>query len=166
MKPNIRPVRLLLKALIIFVILNAAFAALDPPVGQLSVYNWLVSRRERLPAVDPAGQDFRIGDINALFASDVISSQSETSGEYRVLLLGDSQTWGFLVPPSQTLAAYLNQRDSTACKRSLRFYSVAYPTPSVLRDLFYLHEALQYKPDLVIWMVTLESFKPRSIRRR
>jgi hypothetical protein len=114
--------------------------------------------------VNPAGQDFRIGDVDALFRAHVISASVKPPGEYRVLLLGDSQTWGWLVPPFQTVAEYLNERrDWAGCHRNVRFYDLAYPFPSVLRDFFYLHEALPYKPDMVIWMVTQESFSPRPI---
>ena len=39
---TIRPFRLLMKALIVFAILNVAFAVFNPPVGELSVYGWPV----------------------------------------------------------------------------------------------------------------------------
>ncbi len=163
MNDGVHPIRLVLKALGIFVILNAAFAGLHPQIGRLSIFNKVVSGRARLPAVNPAGQDFRIGDVDALFSAHVISGTVKSPGEYRVLLLGNSQTWGWLVPPSQTVAEYLNQRDWAGCHQNIRFYNLAYPFPSALRDFFYLHEALPYKPDMVIWMVTLESFSPRPI---
>jgi hypothetical protein len=44
-----RPVYLLIKALILYVLANLVFAYFDPAVGRLSVYNWLVPGRQRVP---------------------------------------------------------------------------------------------------------------------
>ncbi len=43
-----------------------------------------------------------------MFASHEISAGAKPADEFRVILIGDSSTWGFLLPADQTLAAYLN----------------------------------------------------------
>ncbi len=160
---DIHPLRVLLKAVVIFVMLNLIYAAIDPPVGRLSIYNWLVKGRERLPYGGPPGSyNVSIDDLSADFAVHVISGQEKSNQEYRVLLLGDSQTWGWLRKPSETLTARLNDAHLSACGKRLRFYNLAYPVPSVIRDFLILREALRYKPDAVIWLLTLNSLTSGS----
>jgi hypothetical protein len=67
--------------------------------------------------------------------------------------------WGFLLKPNQTLSAYLNAAKLTAPDgRPVRVYNVGYPTMSLTKDLLMLDEAMHYQPDMVVWLVTLESF--------
>jgi hypothetical protein len=40
-------------------------------------------------------------------------------------------------------------------------YNLAYPIMSLTKDLLLLDEAMQYQPDMIVWLVTLESF-PRE----
>jgi hypothetical protein len=44
--------------------------------------------------------------------------------------------------------------------RSLTFYNLGYPILSLSKDLLLLDEALAYQPDLIVWLVTLDSFAP------
>ena len=80
-------------------------------------------------------------------------------GEYRVFLIGDSSTWGFLLPSDQTLAADLNAAGYTLSDgRQVKVYNLGYPVMSLTKDLLILSRAMQYDPDLIVWPVTLESF--------
>jgi hypothetical protein len=153
------PLRVLIKALVIFAALNLVFAELNPPVGRLSVYNWLVKGRQRFPVQRPGGAgNLSVDDLDALFASHIISNGHKASREYRVIVLGDSQTWGWDSTPPQTLVGQLNRAKRFACGVQLNSYNLGQPVTSVLRDFVVLHKALEYKPDLVIWMVTTNSF--------
>jgi hypothetical protein len=40
----------------------------------------------------------------------------------------------------------------------MQFYNLGYPVMSLAKDLLLLSYAINYQPDLVIWLVTLESF--------
>ncbi len=42
--------------------------------------------------------------------------------------------------------------------KQVRVYNLGYPTMSLTKDLLMLSCALRYQPDLIIWLVTLESF--------
>jgi hypothetical protein len=90
-------------------------------------------------------------------------ARAKASDEYRVILIGDSSVWGYLLDPTQTQAACLNQNQiglTTPSGRSLRFYNLGYPTLSVMKDLLVLRHALAYQPDAVIWSTTLASLYP------
>ena len=50
------------------------------------------------------------------------------------------------------------QMRSTACGKTVHAYNLGYPTLSLLKELMLLDHALQYQPDMVIWLTTLESF--------
>jgi hypothetical protein len=62
----------------------------------------------------------------------------------------------------QTLSAQINQNELiTGDGRSVRSYNLGYPTMSVTKDLMILERGLLNHPDLIIWLVTLESL-PRA----
>jgi len=153
----------LVKALILFFIINIVFAAWYPMpgLGRLSAYNRIFPGRLRLPYSDDPQQAYSLSLFNpeAMFASHIISAGSKTPGEYRVILVGDSSIWGFLLPNDNTLAAYLNKSNlSLPDGRRVVVYNLGYPVMSLTKDLFILSYAVRYQPDLIIWPFTLESF--------
>ncbi len=156
-----------IKGLILFVIANGLFALLDPSalLGRLSAYNVLVPGRDRLPYGENPDQSYNLSlnNLDALFAAHQIAGTPKAADEYRVLLVGDSAVWGVLLKPDETLSGYLNAAQyRTASGKRIRVYNVGYPIQSLAKDLLLLHYALRYQPDLVIWMVTLESFAPNQ----
>jgi hypothetical protein len=93
-----------------------------------------------------------------MFASHEINAGDRPQDEFRVLILGDSSVWGFLLNPDQTLSAMLNDRNyRTSQNHPMRCYNLGYPTMSVMKDLLLLDYARHYEPDLILWFVTLES---------
>jgi hypothetical protein len=152
----------ILKALLLLVILSLGFAWMDPiqALGSISLYNHLFPGRLRLPFGEDFEKSYNISilQLEAMFASHEISMNHKPEDEFRVLLLGDSSVWGFLLPPDQTLSAALNDRRfSTSSGRPLRFFNFGYPTMSVMKDLVLLDFAQRHEPDLILWFVTLES---------
>jgi lysophospholipase L1-like esterase len=149
------------KGLILFGLFNLVFLLTTPPYGKLSLYNVLFAGRLRLPYSDQPAQSYNvtITNLDAMFKSHILSGTPKTSEEYRVLLIGDSATWGYLLPPHQTLAAFLNQANlRTPQNQRMVFYNLGYPVMSLLKDTLLLERGLEYQPDLVLWFVTLESF--------
>jgi hypothetical protein len=49
MIPEVHPLRVLLKAILLFIVFNVAYALVDPPAGKISLYNHLISGRLRFP---------------------------------------------------------------------------------------------------------------------
>lgn len=159
-------IRVAIKAGLLFLALNMLWALFDPlPIlGKLSIYNALVPGRVRLPYGENPAAAYNLSLYNqpAMFASHELAGSPKSSTEYRVILIGDSSTWGYLLPPEDTLAAYMNALQlRTPDGRLLRAYNLGYPVMSLTKDLLILSKAMDYQPDLVIWLVTLESF-PRS----
>jgi hypothetical protein len=96
-----------------------------------------------------------------MLASHVIA-RPKAADEYRVLLIGDSSAWGWLLKPSDTLAAQLNALGlKRADGRRVVVYNLGYPIMSLTKDLLLLDEAMQDAPDAVLWPVSLASF-PRD----
>ena len=152
-----------LKAIALFVLLNLLFAGLYPvqSLGHLSAYNHIFPGRLRLPYGENPSVAYNLSlyNLEAMFASQEISSASKRQGEYRIILIGDSSTWGFLLPPGKTLAASLNDlKLSLPDGRLLQAYNLGYPVMSLTKDLLILSYALRYEPDLIVWPLTLESF--------
>ncbi len=150
------------KALLLFVAVNLLLAAGDPlPVlGRLSAYNVLFPGRLRLPyGEDPArSYNLSLFNLEAMFASHEIA-RAKAADEYRVVVLGDSSVWGFLQRPEDTLTAQINAAGARlADGRRVHAYNLGYPILSLTKDLLLLSRARAYRPDLIVWLVTLESF--------
>ena len=153
----------LLKAFGLFIAANVLFAFTNPlpALGRLSAYNGLFAGRVRLPFGERPDLAYNLSlfNLDAMFASHAIAGGSKPADEYRVVLVGDSSTWGFLLRPEETLSALLNARGlATRSGKQVRVYNLGYPTMSLTKDLLMLSRALHYQPDLIIWLVTLESF--------
>jgi lysophospholipase L1-like esterase len=159
-KSRIRLFPVLLKATLIFALFNFAFPFWENiSLAKFSLYNSVFPGRERLPYGEvPESYSLSLFDIEAMFASHVIDGAKKAPDEYRVLLIGDSSIWGTLLRPQETLAGQLNANAVVACGRTVRAYNLGYPTLSLLKELMLLDHALQYQPDMVIWLTTLESF--------
>ena len=168
MKADVRPPRVLLKASFLFVAFNLIFALLDPPVGKLTLYNSIVPGRLRFPYEDQPAFYF-VGynapiydDFDAMFGAHVISKRKPPD-EFRLLLLGDSATWGFGLRPDETLSEQLNRLQLQTCDgRKVRAYNLGYPFSYLTRDLLILDKALAYQPDMILWLITLSTLEPKA----
>lgn len=156
-----RPIRIVLMALAMFVAANVIFAALDltPQIARLSAYNAVFPGRERLPFGNDISQSCNliVNNLDAMFASHEIAAGAKPTNEYRVVLIGDSSVWGVLLKPEETLAAQLNALGMNKTGKKVRAFNLGYPDFSLAKDLLVLNRALAYQPDLVIWLVTLNS---------
>lgn len=157
--------RIVLKAAVLFVLCNIIFAVLQPmeALGRISLYNTLLPGRERFPyGENPAlSYNLSLNNIPAMFASHIIS-RPKAADEFRVLLIGDSSTWGWRLENKDTLAGQINAGNyRTGDGRRVVAYNLGYPIMSLLKDVMLLWEARHYQPDMIVWLVTLESF-PRD----
>lgn len=149
-----------LKGLAIFLLLTVILGAIPADsLGRVSIYNHLVPGRPRLPFGETPQRSYNLSlyNLEAMFASHEIAKEKPAE-EYRVILLGDSSVWGTLLKPEETLAGRLNALQMQLCGKSARFYNLGYPTISLAKDVLILQRALQEKPDLAIWVTTLEAF--------
>jgi hypothetical protein len=153
---------LLLRVLVFFVVLNALFALANPvpALGNVSLYNSVFPGRQRLPYGDDPARAYNLSlfDLNAMFASHEVA-RPKPADEFRVLMIGDSSTWGWFLENKDTLAGLLNAKNlRTGDGRRVRVYNLGYPIMSLMKDVLILEEAMQYQPDMIVWPVTLESF--------
>jgi len=151
------------KALLLFLAINLLFILTNPlPVlGRLSAYNHLFPGRKRLPYGENPQRSYNLSlnNLEAMFASHELDGKTKAEDEYRVIIIGDSSTWGFLLQPNQTFTSVLtNAGISLSDGRRIKAYNLGYPVMSLAKDLLILSLAMRYQPDLVIWPLTLESF--------
>jgi hypothetical protein len=159
--------RVFIKGLLLFILVNVLFSILQPVpyLGKFSAYNLLFPGRKRLPYGDDPSRSYNLTlfQMEALFASHEISAGHKSADEFRVIVIGDSSTWGFLLQPDQTLSGQLNSLGYILPDgRKLHAYNLGYPGLSLTKDLLILSYALKYDPDLVIWAMTLESFPEKK----
>jgi hypothetical protein len=157
--------RVLLKAAVMFIAANLIFAVIEPlpTIGRASVYGWLVPSRPRLPYGENSAQAYNLSlmSLDAMFATHDIT-HPKAADEYRVLVLGDSATWGILQRPEETLVRKLNATGlQTSDGKHMIFYNLGYPTMSLIKDVMLLDYALRYQPDALVWAFTAQSF-PRQ----
>ena len=160
---NVSIPRVLLKAAILFVAINLLLSTFNflPAYGRLTLYNWLLPGRQRLPYGDDPQRayNFNLFSLEAMFASHQLAGVPKAADEYRVLVIGDSSVWGFLLENEDTLTGALNAAALRAADgRRVVFYNLGHPTISLTKDLMILDLAMAYDPDLVLWPVTLEAF--------
>ena len=149
--------RVVIKAAVLFALFNLIFAVLQPmdALGSIS----LATQRQRLPyGEDDRAYNLSLNNLPAMFASHEVSSP-KVDDEFRVLLIGDSGNWGILLKPEETLAGYINaagyQLDDG---RTVKAYNIGHPIMSLTKDLMLLDYAMDYAPDMIVWLTTLESF--------
>jgi hypothetical protein len=157
--------RVLIITFMLFVACNVIFALINPmeTLGRASLYNTVLPGRERLPYGEDSAKSYNLSTSNipAMFASHVIA-RPKASDEFRVIVIGDSGTWGWLLENEGTLAGRINAQNlSTVDGKRIVAYNLGYPIMALTKDVMILEEALKYQPDLIVWPVTLESF-PRT----
>jgi len=163
MRSEVHPLRVLIKALLLFTIINMVYALVDPPFYELSVYNSLLPGRVRMPfgsANNPYA--VMVDDVDTMFASHLISAP-KGSTEFRVALIGDSSVWGEGIAAQETISVQWNNAGVTCGNRDIKVYNLGYPHPSVIKDLVVLDKVIETKPDLIIWFVTLNTLIPRRL---
>ncbi|MBN1305805.1 MAG: hypothetical protein JXA13_15310 [Anaerolineales bacterium] len=139
------------KGILLFLLFNALFALWNPAIDRLTIYNTLLPGRERLTYAYT-----RVYTLDALFAPHIISSQTKQADEYRIVLIGDSSTYGTNLKSEETVAARLQNAAPPLCNnKHIRAYNLGYHQALVSKDLLILSKSLQYQPDLIIWMTTL-----------
>lgn len=153
----------IVKTIVLFAACNLLFLAAGSgeSLGRNSLYNRLYPGRERLPwSENPeAAYNLSLNNLDAMFASHRIAGDVKGEQEFRVVVIGDSSVWGFLLSNQESLTGQLNQLElETGDGKSIEVYNLGYPTISLTKDLVLLDRALAYQPDLIVWMVTLESF--------
>lgn len=154
---------ILIKGILFFMVLNFALGLIPSgsSIGKISFYNWLFPGRVRLPFGENPDEAYNLSmyDLEAMFASHEINNGEKPENEFRIILIGDSATWGTLLRPDETLSGLINSDQWKTCDgKDVRAYNLAYPSMSLTKDLMILEKALSYAPDLIIWPVTLESF--------
>ena len=150
-----------LKGLALFLVLDLAVVGINlAGLGKASLYNSLLPGRLRFPFGEDSAQSYNLSlfNLDAMFASHIIAAEQKPAGEYRVIVIGDSSTWGILLRPEQTLAGQLDAAGLRLCGKTVRVYNLGYPTISLTKDLMVLEYAMRYQPDLIIWPLTLEAF--------
>lgn len=157
MNTEVNPLRVLIKALSLFVILNILYAVGDPQAGSVSGYNAIFPGRTRLPfGISGDPYTVTVDYVDAMFSSHLIAAPKR-NGEYRVALIGDSSIWGENLGAYEVISEQWNQLGIRCGEKSIRAYNLGYPHPSIVKDLVILEKATEYEPDLIIWFVTLNT---------
>src|SRR3954463_2377083 len=98
--PKVRLWRLLVKALALFILFNVVYYFVQPLrlLNRVSIYNVLVPGRPRLPVGEYPDKSYSVSilSIDQMLLSHEIA-HPKAPDEYRVIMLGDSSIWGYLL---------------------------------------------------------------------
>jgi hypothetical protein len=134
-----------------------------PNPSVISIYSALELKRGRFPisTSSPVDNALDVGDLDAMFSSHIVSNP-KTPDEFRLLVLGDSAQWGIGLTPQQTIPGQLDLLNITCTNYKVRVYNLSFPRSSATKDLMILDKALQFKPDMIMWFVTLYTLMPKT----
>jgi lysophospholipase L1-like esterase len=163
MQTAVSPWRLLLKGILLCLILEALLIWALPGPEPFNVYAALNMKRQRLPlsTSSPFDDAQDLGELDAMLAAHVVSNP-KAPDEFRVLVLGDSATWGLQLSPEETMPAQLDALQLKCGSKNVRVYNLSFPRSSATKDLMILDKALQYKPDLIVWSITWYTLMPKT----
>ncbi len=163
MSGQVRPLAVAVRGAAIFVLLEVVFASVSPRLDSLSVYTLLGIKRERFPVstLAPVDAALDVGNLQAMFASHAVSNP-KAPDEFRVMVLGDSATWGTQDRVEQMMPAQLNDLNLTCGSRKVRAYNLSFPRSSSTKDLMIMDEAMAYHPDMFIWLITWYTLMPKT----
>ena len=98
-----------------------------------------------------------------MFASHEIS-RAKDDNEFRVIVLGDSATWGARLSADETLAGQLTALNyQLADGRRLIAYNLAHLDANAARDILILSYAQAHEPDMIVWMTTMLALTPDEV---
>jgi len=150
------------KGITLFILFNLAIVSIKPTdvLARFTLYNWILPGRLRLPFGEKPQKSYNLSlyNFDAMFASHVISARFQNGKNFRIVIIGDSSVWGTLLRPEETLAGILINSNLICDEKPVVVYNLGYPTLSLIKDLMLLDQVTKYKPDLIFWLVTLESF--------
>jgi lysophospholipase L1-like esterase len=163
MPGQVRASRVLLKGILAFLLLECVVLVAPFPLESLSTFRLLHVERERFPlsTVPPVDEALDVGDLGAMFASHVVSRPRGAS-EFRVFVLGDSTVWGLQLSADQVLPGQLNNLALACGKKHVRVYNLSFPRSSATKDLMILNGAMEYKPDMIVWLITWYTLTPKT----
>jgi hypothetical protein len=163
MRTGISAWRVLLKGALLFIMLEYILVWVLPALGPTNVYAALNIKRQRFPlsTASPLDDAQDVGNLKAMFAAHVISNP-KAPDEFRVMVLGDSAVWGLQLQPAQTLPAELDALGLTCAGKRVRVYNLSFPRSSATKDLMILDKAMQYQPDMIVWLITWYTLMPKT----
>jgi hypothetical protein len=142
--------RLGIKVGLLLVVFALVYEGVQPLPTLTNGITPALAKYERLPSVDYT---------NYMLVNHRIALP-KADNEFRVVVLGDSGTYGRGLSDSETLTSQLNQMQlTTEDNRRIRFYNLAMPGPSFIGDYLRLEQSRQYAPDMVLWPATMHTFR-------
>jgi hypothetical protein len=157
-------VTMLCKTLVLFIIFNVLYLAAQPLANtSLTLYNRLFPGRLRL-AWRASADGYLVSEtlLSRLIADHLIS-RPKAADEYRVVVLGSSETWGYHMLAQEAMPTLLDEmRLQAPDGRRVRVYNLAYVFADVFKDMLVLRAALDAgaQPDLIVLPVNIYTFAP------
>ena len=141
----------------LFIWRNDYLPSADSPKAEY--YGWTPLPNAKMKMRDPDGPEFFYYRINSHSWKDVEHSWVKKSGVYRILIIGDSNTYGY-VPLEAVYHRRLEQILRERSGREIEVIGVGVCGWGPDQELEFLQrEGLRYQPDLVIYQFSLNDLQ-------
>jgi hypothetical protein len=147
-----------------FVTFNLLYQIIQPLDLPISLYNSVFPGRLRFAYAKENSSNLMINEtwLSRLIADHIVSRPKQAD-EYRMIMLGSSELWGFTNTADATAPVRLDQMGlQRADGKTIHAYNLAYIWANTFKDLMILDYILQHqadKPDAVILFVNNDSFR-------
>lgn|GEM_PF-1509206 len=131
----------------------------SPDTAKAAYYGWTPVADAKMKMRDPDGSDFFYYRINSQGWKDVEHSRNKKSGVYRILIIGDSNTYGY-VPLEAVYHRRLQRILDEKSGREVEVIGVGVCGWGTDQELEFLRrEGFDYQPDLVIYQFSLNDLQ-------
>jgi hypothetical protein len=157
--------QILLRAALWMVAFNILYLVVNPfqNGGLPTVYNSVIPGRLRV-AWTNTDSAYVVNELKiSRLLADLTVARPKAADEFRVIVLGSSETWGYFNRAQDTWPVVLdNMHIATPEGKSVRVYNLAFPLPDSLKDIMLIQYAIDhnFQPDLIIWAVNALTFNP------
>jgi hypothetical protein len=159
-------IQMVRKTLLLFIFFNVIYVLVQPLANpSLTLYNRLFPGRLRFVWTDKTGNYLVNETLLPRLLGDHIVSRPKADNEYRIVVLGSSETWGFLDLAQNTMPVVLDSMNlRTPDGRRVRVYNLAYVFADAFKDMLILKTALDMgvQPDLILLNTNISSYAPRN----
>jgi hypothetical protein len=153
------------RALALLLVFMVLYYQVQPLERDWTLYNRVYPGRLRFAYNEPGAMYYAANETRLKrLVADHVFAQPKRADEYRVVVLGSSETWGLLNRPQDPMAVQLGALGLTAPDgRKLSSYNLGYVWPDAFKELLVLRAALsneKRRPDLVILAWNPYAFDP------
>jgi hypothetical protein len=157
--------QILLRAVLWMIAFNILYLVVNPfqNGGLPTLYNGVFPGRLRI-AWTNENSAYVVNELKLpRLLADLTVARPKAADEFRVVVLGSSETWGYFNRAQDTWPVVMDDMHIPAPEgKTVKVYNLAFPYPDSLKDIMMTQYLIDhhFQTDLVIWAVNALTFNP------